>query len=360
MAVTRRQQIIEVPNKRLTALEAQVASLQAEMVRLQAENTRLQEEIVRLQTENTRLQEENTRLEAENAELRRRLGLNSHNSHKPPRSDGYRKKRVQPALPKGEKRPRGGQPGHPGRTLRQVEKPDRVCVHLPERCAICGREISTEEPHSVVGRRQVFDIPEPKLEVTEHRLGWVECCGQKQYGEYPAGVNSPVQYGPGVRALAVKLSVDHKMPLEQICLLFADLYGYELNTETVERALEEGFALAAPMEAEIREQLKQAAVAHFDETGLRVNGRLCWLHTASDARYTHLFVHPRRGEEALRVQIRKILQEDETLAAEIARLWGEAQASGVTVTAAGNRSVAIGGNVSGSVIVTGDKNKIER
>ena len=161
MAVTRRQQIIEVPNKRLTALEAQVASLQAEMVRLQAENTRLQEEIVRLQTENTRLQEENTRLEVENAELRRRLRLNSHNSHKPPRSDGYRKKRVQPALPKGEKRPRGGQPGHPGRTLRQVEKPDRVCVHLPERCAICGREISAEEPHSVVGRRQVFDIPEP-------------------------------------------------------------------------------------------------------------------------------------------------------------------------------------------------------
>ncbi len=74
------------------------------------------------------------------------------------------KVRVQPALPKGEKRASGGQPGHKGKTLRQVEKPDQVCVHLPERCAICGREIAAGEPHEVVSRRQVFDLSEPKNE----------------------------------------------------------------------------------------------------------------------------------------------------------------------------------------------------
>lgn len=149
---------IDVLLRRNASLEAQVASLQTEVARLGAENARLQ---------------------AENAELRRHLGLNSQNSHKPASSDGYRKKRVRPTLPKGEKRASGGQPGHKGKTLRQVEKPDRVCLHLPKRCSVCGREITADEPYEVVSRRQVFDIPAPKLEVTEHQLGYVECCRQK-------------------------------------------------------------------------------------------------------------------------------------------------------------------------------------
>jgi transposase len=89
------------------------------------------------------------------------------------------------------------------------------------------------------------------------------------------------------------------MPLEQICTLFKDLYGYELNSETVEKALEEGYTLSATLEAETKEQLKQANVVHFDETGLRVGGKLYWLHTAGNAFYTHLFVHKKRGEQAL-------------------------------------------------------------
>ncbi|MFZ5910226.1 MAG: IS66 family transposase [Chloroflexota bacterium] len=265
-------QIINELQKRLADLEAEVSCLRAEVERLQAEN----------------------------AELRRRLEKNSQNSHKPPSSDGYRKKRVQAAMPKGERRAAGGQVGHKGRTLRQLEKPDWVKIHLPEHCAICGRLISAGEPHEVVSKRQVFDLPEPKLEVTEHRLGQVVCCEQSQRGEYPPHVTSHVQYGSGVRALITKLSVDHKMPLGQISLLFTDMYGYELNSETVETTLEQGYELAAPLEAATMEQLKGAQVAHFDETGLRVAGKLQWLHTASNALYTHLFVHEKRGKDALR------------------------------------------------------------
>jgi len=63
--------------------------------------------------------------------------------------------------------------------------------------------------------------------------------------------------------------------------------------------------------------------------------------------------------EALREEIARALQEDGALREEIARLWGEAEAAGVTVIARGDRSVAIGGDVSGSIIITGDHNKVK-
>lgn len=103
----------EVLLRRIASLEAQVASLQTEVARLGGENACLQAE--------------NARLQAENAELQRRLGLNSGNSHKPPSSDGYRKKRVQPALPKGEKQAAAGRGTKAGRCARWRSPIGCVC-----------------------------------------------------------------------------------------------------------------------------------------------------------------------------------------------------------------------------------------
>ena len=125
-----------------------------------------------------KLLEENARLEAENAELRRRLGMDSGNSHKPPSSDGYKKETVKPGLPKETKKAKGGQAGHKGNTLKRVAKPDHIKIHLPQRCECCGRQLSADEAHDIIQSRQLFDLPEPKLEVTEHRLGQIECCGR--------------------------------------------------------------------------------------------------------------------------------------------------------------------------------------
>ncbi len=107
--------------------------------------------------------------------------MNSTNSHKPPSSDGYGKKRVCSALPQ-EKKDFGGQVGHQGKTLCQVDQPDRVVVHLPRQCGVCGRLFGAQEPYVVVSRCQVFDLPEPRLEVLEHRLGEIVCCGQVRRG----------------------------------------------------------------------------------------------------------------------------------------------------------------------------------
>jgi transposase len=238
------------------------------------------------------------RLEAENAELRRRLGMDSTNSHKPPSSDGYAKKSLKPGLPK-EKHTKGGQTGHQGKTLERVAHADRLEIHLPGQCQCCGRPITVADNYEVIGSRQVFDLPSPKLDVIEHRLGQIECCGAKQRGEYPVNVTASVQYGENVKALIVKLSIDHKMPLEQICQLFEDTYGYKLNSTTIEETLKRCYELAEPIEQQVKEHLLEADTVHFDETGIRAGGKLHWLHTASTDNYTHLFIHDKRGQEAL-------------------------------------------------------------
>ena len=229
------------------------------------------------------------RLENENAELRRRLGLNSGNSDKPPSSDGYGKKTVKPGLPKDNKRANGGQKGHEGKTLKRLEEPDYIEAHVPDQCSCCGRDFGMDEPYEVIGSRQVFDLPEPKLEVTEHRIGRIFCCGRAHDGEYPADVTASVQYGSGVRALVVKLSADCRMPMEQISDIFEDMYGYPLNAATVESVLQRAYKLSAPLEEEIRSALLNSETVHFDESGIRAAGKLNWLHTASTEACTCLF-----------------------------------------------------------------------
>jgi transposase len=245
-----------------------------------------------------RLLEENRRLKAENAELRRRLGMDSSNSDKPPSSDGYKKRSVKPGLPRDKNSSNGGPEGHKGDTLKRVEQPEHVQIHIPEQCGCCGRHFMPEEAQ-VVQSRQVFDLPEPKLEVTEHRSGQVECCGRVQCGQYPVEVMANVQYGPGVRALITKLSVEHKMPMKQISSWLEDMYGYEVNRATIEGMVMRGYHLAEAIESQSMASLYEAATVHFDETGVRVEGQLQWLHTASTETHTHWFIHKKRGGEAL-------------------------------------------------------------
>ena len=61
---------------------------------------------------------------------------------------------------------------------------------------------------------------------------------------------------------------------------------------------------------------------------------------------------------ALRVQLKKLLTEDQSLAEEVSRWLEQGKAAGKIVTASGDRSVAIGGDVKGSTIVTGDRNRV--
>lgn len=242
------------------------------------------------------LESENAVLRAENAELRSRLNLNSQNSHKPPSSDGLSKK---PGLPKEQPKKSGGQFGHKGSTLRMVSAPDAVVVHHAAACPCCSKVFGASDVVEIVQKRQVFDIPAPRMEVTEHQLGVVVCCGHQHIGIFPPQVNQPVQYGSRIRALSVLLNNDYKVPLAKIEQLMGDLWGCSFNESTAVSANAGMYQALEPVEEQIKTAVLASDVVHFDETGMRVEQKLHWFHVASTSWFTCLFVHPKRGREAL-------------------------------------------------------------
>lgn len=233
------------------------------------------------------------------AELEAQLKTDSTNSGKPPSSDGLKKK---PAFPRIKGGRRGGKPGHKGNTLKMAEKPDHVERHDSKlkKCT-CGCGLSNVKSKPSGKKRQVFDLPLRLLEVTEHELGVKHCpgCGQKHEGEFPATVVAPVQYGKRVRALINLLNVEQSLPVGRVSELFSSLTGYALNENTITSAVGR---MAEDLESDtqiIKQAILDAAVAHADETGARVAGKLHWGHDLVTELYTYFFVSEKRGRLAL-------------------------------------------------------------
>ena len=201
------------------------------------------------------------------AELERRLGLNSRNSGKPPSSDGLKKPPRVRSLRETTGKQTGGQPGHPGKTLRRTETPDVTINHSPAACAACGAALSEAMATDHIAR-QMFDLPEPKpLIVTEHRAHGCRCgaCGAQTRAAFPDGVSAPVQYGPRISAFVLYLLHDQLLPEKRLARLMADLFGVTLAAATIARISRECATRYAGFVDAVRALIAAAAVKHLDE-----------------------------------------------------------------------------------------------
>jgi transposase len=262
------------------------------------------EENARLTAENAALREQVTALLERVRDLETRLAKDSHNSSKPPSSDGLKRQlpRTRSLRRRSGKQP-GGQPGHPGETLRLVEPEavDAVVEHRPAVCEHCHRVLDTEKTAVVRReRRQVQDLPPVRLQTTEHQALHLRCpsCQHVTAGVFPQVTPSRAQYGPRLRALVVYLVEQQFVPYARVKELLADLCDAHLSLGTLTAWVQEGAAALGEIEEEIKTALGQAGVLHSDETGVRRAGRLAWAHVASTARLTHYAVHAKRGSEA--------------------------------------------------------------
>lgn len=233
-------------------------------------------------------------------ELQDQLAKNSNNSGKPPSSDGLKKPRTR-SLRKKKGRRSGGQKGHEGHTLEMVEHPDQIVIHSVTSCPHCAADLH-EVGADQVEKRQVFDVPPVQIEVIEHQAESKRCpqCGQMVKGMFPPEVAQPVQYGERLKAQVVYLNNYQLIPLARTCELLADFYGHVPSEAFVVAANAAFVEQAEPTLVAIQVQLIAEEVLHHDESGVRVEGCLHWLHVAGTKHLTYYAVHPKRGQEAMR------------------------------------------------------------
>jgi transposase len=238
-------------------------------------------------------------LRAEVTELRRRLGQDSSNSSKPPSTDSPFAKPAPKSLRHRSGRKPGGQPGHPGSTLSMVADPDEVERHEPRQCGGCGHDLAGC-PEAAVERRQVFELPPMAVRVTEHQLVARRCgCGATTGAAAPEGVTAPVQYGPRITAVVLYLYVGQFLSKKRAAQAMAELFGTPVSEGTVSAMTERAADGLGGFLGTVKQQIAEADVAGFDETGLRVAGKLHWVHCARTGKYTLITCHPKRGRTGI-------------------------------------------------------------
>ena len=256
------------------------------------------DEIAALRATVTAQETEITGLKQQIADLLAKLALDSQNSSKPPSSDP-----PPPQTPPRSQRSvrgktRGGQIGHRGTSLHQVATPDSIVVHAPTTCDGCGQGLAAA-PVVTTQRRQVFDVPEVRVAVTEHQALTKVCgCGQSTTAAFPPDVRSLTQYGTRLRATALYLVTAQFVPYDRTAALLHALYGVEISPATLCGIVTASAATLTPVTESIKAGLTAASRVHFDETGISIGGSGQWVHRASTPTLTYYAVHPKRGLDA--------------------------------------------------------------
>jgi transposase len=221
-----------------------------------------------------------------------RLGLNSKNSSKPPSTDPNRKKWSK--QPNSNKKA-GGQPGHTGARLSKVNDPDEI-----EWLKLDKRTLPRDQYRDVgYEARQVFDIRISRR-VIEYRAQILEnTLGQQYVADFPSHVAQDVQYGAGVKVHAVYMSQFQLLPYKRVQDYFRDQMKMPLSSGTLFNFNREGYELLEKFETIVKEKLIHATLLHADETGININKKTYWLHTASNELWTHFYPHEKRGSMAM-------------------------------------------------------------
>ncbi len=233
------------------------------------------------------------------AELKERLNRNSRNSSKPPSSDGLAKPAPKSLRKKSGKKP-GAQKGHTGHGFSLTAPISETVIHMPEQCVECPRNGKCKS----CGRssaRNVVDV-EISTKVTRHYTEEYVCpllAGRIISGKFPAGINSSVQYGDGVRALAIALNTAGMMSVDRVHKILNGVLAVTISTGTIARMVSQFSSTVSDTVQEIKRVLLTRPVVNCDETGTRVNAGICWVHSACDARYTYLSLQHRRGREGM-------------------------------------------------------------
>jgi hypothetical protein len=295
--------------KALERLQQDYNQLQANYERVQQENAFLQKALVEAREQGTQAQEQVVKQQEDITQILERVkrlegqaAKDSHNSSKPPSSNGFKEPvRKTASLREKSGKKSGGQPGHPGRTLMMVQVPDQTIQLTPVQCQHCQHDLSGASL-SRKERVQVFDLPPLHLQVTEYHVEVKACpyCQAETRADLPEGITlACAQYGPNVKTLAVYLASLHLLPLARVSQILGDLFGSTFSQASVLAACRQSAGAIAPVLKRIQTALQRSPVIHNDETGFRIDNQRWWLHVAATRFLTLYLAHPKRGQKAM-------------------------------------------------------------
>jgi len=249
--------------------------------------------------QNNLLKQEIIELTERIKELEGRLNQNSTNSGKPPSSDGYSKPAPKSQRKKSGKNP-GGQHNHKGYGKSMADKVSKTIVLTPKACPCCGENLQ-----NVTGRktdtRYVMEMPVIVATVTEYISEEKTCptCRKEISAEFPPEAQGPQQYGPNLKAFIVLLAETGMVAINRVVEILEAVSGIRISEGTVVNTIEKcAKNLEEPVKS-IKEAVKGAKVGHFDESGMRSQGKLKWIHTASTKKLTFLQMNEKRGKDAM-------------------------------------------------------------
>jgi len=194
----------------------------------------------------------------------------------------------------------GGQRGHPGKTLKMNEHPDEIrTLPITGQCG-CGQVWDAVAVHDLLAR-QVHDLPDIRLHVTEYQAEVKICphCHHREQAPFPAEVPGRVQYGPRFHAMTTYLNVAQAIPLGRTAEVMEALCGARPSGGTIMLNLYLASQRLEGFEHQLKAALIGQAVLNADETGSKLNGKLNWLHSVSNAHFTLYGQHEKRGYAAI-------------------------------------------------------------
>ena len=150
-----------------------------------------------------------------------------------------------------------------------------------------------------VEKRQVFDLPERLLLVTEHQASVHRCaqCRCVTKAAFPEGVVSPAQYGERFKATAVYMNVQQMIPEDRTAQTMSDIFGApRVSAASIVSWVGKKAEELTPVYEWIGERVAEVKVRHLDETGYQIGGKLQWLHTTSSLSFTFYRAGEKRGD----------------------------------------------------------------
>ena len=249
-------------------------------------------EIEILKAENQQLKKENAALRAENQKLKDIINKNSGNSSKPPSSDGFMK--IPNSRERTGRKP-GGQIGHKGARHKLFENPTRIEDIKAEKCT-CGGSIKYAGEYTA---KQFIDI-EFTVSVVEYRehKGICECCRRRVPNHAP--VNDIITYGENLKSFSTMLSLEGMVSINRIKQMLCELTDGQIKVSegTISKWNKDLSVRVTPSINAIKEKLLTQPVLNKDETGIRINNSLHWLHVLGNDKYTLYAAHKKRGNYA--------------------------------------------------------------